>query len=444
MAYILRDESGNALSDESSNSLLDDYVPVSLDAGAFSVSGQTLTVLGVATNSLRDDANGDLLDDSGLVLGDESTVGSSIAAAKGTFSLTGYTTSLTLSGLETDIPLNRGTFSLSGWPLGIGSGLGDLDGSLDTAPDPDEINYVFENPFNGTIYWVVTASATPPGLQGTPAGFVSSGLASGSFPVTTSGGSDTIDLSAVNTGNYYIHVVGQRSSDGAFTTVDSDAIVIEGTLDRGTFAIVGYSVSVPRLSRLPRGTFTYSGYPASINDSPVSLNAGSLSITGFSMAVDSTAPLDAGSFSYSGSPVAISSLSRLDAGLFSVTGFGVTMEGSVADTLLPGAFTMTGRSLTVAANTNAELGSGNYTLTGRDMTLVPGGPVTLVAGEFVISGYGITATITDVADPNFATPQNSLRGGVLVSSRRAGILGVSERRGVLPQSARSGIVTRGS
>lgn len=511
MSYILLDESGNALSDESSNSLFDDYVPVSLNAGSFSLSGLDLTAqaaLGVsldagsfslsgldatafstipvaldagsytqtgldlsfgfdlvsglnagsytlsgldltasvpsaATNILQNELGSTLTDESGLALYDEQTLGSAVTAALGTFTLSGYDFSTILSG-PIEVTADAGAFNISGPLLSIGSGLGALDGTLNTAPDPDEISYTADVPFDGTVYWVVTASATPPALQATPPGFASSGLANGSFAVTTSGGTDTIDLSAVGGGNYYIHTVGYRTTDGAFTSVDSDAIVIDGDLGLGTFAIVGYSIDVSRLIRADLGAFALTGYDANINDTNVSLDAGTLTLTGLSLGVTPSIPLGVGSYSLSGYAANVSKLVPLQSGTFNVSGLDTAVSGSVADTLAGGSFTITGQDMVVAANFNSALGVGSYTLTGRALTLIDGSPVELAAGGFVISGFGVTATILEVADPNIALPQNSLRGGVLVASKRDGIVTSSSRGGVLPQSARRGIVKRGS
>lgn len=443
MPVIVLDESGNTLSDESGNTLSGADIPVSLDAGTFALSGFSVDIAIPASTFLADDGGVSLFDDVGLPLNDESVLGTAVVADAGSFALSGYDFSTVLSG-PINLTADAGAFNLSGPLLSIGSGLGTLDGTLNTAPDPDEIDYTASVPFDGTVYWVVTASATPPALQATPPGFASSGLANGSFAVTTSGGTDTIDLSAVGGGNYYIHTVGYRTSDGAFTSVDSDAIVLEGDLGVGSFAIVGYSIDVSRLVRAGLGTFALTGYDANINDTNVSLDAGTLTLTGFSLGVTPSVPLGVGSYSLSGYAANVSKLVPLQSGTFNVSGLDTDVSGSVADTLAGGSFTITGHDMVVAANFNAALGVGSYTLTGRALTAVDGSPIELAAGGFVISGFGVTATTLEVADPNIALPQNSLRGGVLVASKRGGIVTNSSRGGVLPQSARRGIVKRGS
>lgn len=464
---VLTDESGATLRDESSDALDQNALStsVSLDAGTYSLSGLALTVSadvsvtvdagsytlsGLAlditipdTTALQDEGGDSLLDDGGLALNDESTLGTSVSLNTGAFSVTGYDFTTTLGG-PIDIPLDAGAFNLSGPLLGIGSGLGGLDGTLNTVPDPDEIDYVPENPFAGTVYWVVTASATPPALQGTPAGFASSGRANGSFSVTTSGGTSTIDLSSVSGGNYYIHVVGQRSSDGAFTRPDSDAIVIDGDLEAGSFAIIGYSIGISRLVRADAGVFALTGYDVGINDSRVTLDAGSLSITGFDLGVVPAVPLGAGSFSLSGHALTASRLVGLDDGTFSLTGLGLVASGSIEEVLDTGSFSLSGHDTVVAANFNSALNAGSFSLTGRSLTIVEGAPIVLDAGSFLISGYGVTASILSLADPNIALPQDSLRGGVLVSSKRSGFVNNSERGGVLENSTRGGVVKRGT
>ena len=100
-----------------------------------------------------------------------------------------------------------------------------LTGSLSGTPTPTALNFTLDpSAVTGTLYWVLTASATPPTLGSS--GFDVSGTRNGSARVTTGSGTDVIDLSGVSTGTWYIHSVIQRTSDRYYTTRYTNQLTI--------------------------------------------------------------------------------------------------------------------------------------------------------------------------------------------------------------------------
>jgi len=100
-----------------------------------------------------------------------------------------------------------------------------LTSTYNAVPDPDEIDYVLSaSVAAGTLYWVVTATATKPTL-GT-SGFDTSGLLNGSVYITGTSGNAVADLTSLGAGTYYLHSVVQRTSDRYYTSRTTDEITI--------------------------------------------------------------------------------------------------------------------------------------------------------------------------------------------------------------------------
>lgn len=111
----------------------------------------------------------------------------------------------------------------SGQEVSLEDGIS-LTGALSGTPTPTALNFTLSSAVNGTLYWVLTATATPPDLGSS--GFETTGTRSGSAKVTTGSGTDVIDLSGVATGTWYLHSVAQRTSDRYYTTRYTNTITI--------------------------------------------------------------------------------------------------------------------------------------------------------------------------------------------------------------------------
>lgn len=101
-----------------------------------------------------------------------------------------------------------------------------LQSTYNAVPDPDEIDYTLSESVTGTLYWVLTATADKPTLS--TAGFDTAGLANGSFAVNAGSGSNTIDLSSVSPGSYFLHSVIKRTSDSYYTGRTTEPVTIAG------------------------------------------------------------------------------------------------------------------------------------------------------------------------------------------------------------------------
>ena len=99
-----------------------------------------------------------------------------------------------------------------------------LSGALTGTPTPTGINYTLSSSVTGTLYWVLTATATPPDLGSS--GFDIAGTRNGSAYVSGGTGSDVVDLTGVGTGTWYLHSVAQRTSDRYYTTRYTNTITI--------------------------------------------------------------------------------------------------------------------------------------------------------------------------------------------------------------------------
>lgn len=488
-------------------------VNVPLDAGSFTLSGfaaNTNSAVGAGAGSFAltgfdaTAATGATVTaDAGsfVLTGFSGNTFHYLEPSPGSFALTGYAATIVTAG-NTNVALDAGTYALTGNALGIGEGAGTLTSTIDTAPDPDEIAYTTSVSFTGTLYWVVTASATPPNLVGTPAGFDTTGLANGSFAISSGSGTGTIDLSGLAVGDYYLHSVAYRTSDGAFTNIETDAITrpvelaagsftLSGfdaaistaantnvALDAGTFTLTGYTAALDLSSALGVGGYTLTGYGLSVPIS-ASLDAGSYTLSGFDVAVSTTGntavPLDAGAFTLSGFSVAVNTAGNtsvpLDAGSFSYVGYGLgvnlavplaagsfSLTGFDADlgNVVPlgvGSFSLTGHDATVDAitNTSVPLDVGSFVLTGNDM--VPVVNVPMGAGSFTLTGYGAdlaqsmlmaagSFTLTGYALGISSSFDSARRVATPQQSANSGHLNKSNRDGHIAAHTRTGNVKR--
>ena len=99
-----------------------------------------------------------------------------------------------------------------------------LTGALTGTPTPTAIDFTLSSSVTGTLYWVLTATATPPTLGSS--GFDVTGTRNGSAYVSGGTGTDVIDLSGVSTGTWYLHSVVQRTSDRYYTTRYTNTLTI--------------------------------------------------------------------------------------------------------------------------------------------------------------------------------------------------------------------------
>lgn len=408
-----------------------------LAAGSYTLTGRNSTVSGTGGVSLNAGSY--------TLTGYSGNESFYLEPSPGTFSLVGYTMGVALDSGATTVSLNAGSYNLIGSALGVSEGgFATLTGTLDVGPEPDEIDYLVSVPFTGTIYWVVTASSTPPALQASPPGFASSGLANGSFAVTSGAGTATADLSAVTPGAYYMHSVGYRTSDAAFTDVATDFFFIPLDLAAGTFSLSGYSLGLEEIVELLPASYVLTGHNISIEAAEVLLNAGSYTLSGFGVASDISDTLGVGSFTLSGFDATLSTFVDFALGAYTLTGYELVVESSARSALATGSFSLTGNSLAVAANTDAALNAGSYSLSGFSLGIFDiSPPIGLGAGSYAISGNALGVTVTVVGVPNYATPANSPRGGVVNESIRDGRVTPEERGGFVSVEMRSGKVMRG-
>lgn len=465
-------------------------VSLALSAGSFALAGFDATAV-VGGSIIPLDAGSFVLTG---YSGNESFY---IPPGAGSFSLSGYETTLILTGPVT-VPLDGGTYTLSGLTMSVGAGLGDIDGALNTGTDPDSIAYTTTETFTGTVFLVITDSATPPALQGTPAGFADAGLWNDSLSITGSTGSDTFTIPSSIVGDYYLHTVGYRTSDGAFTTVDSDAITVPMTLEggsfaltgldpvlgdqvdlrRGTFALTGYGVEIPQGAALVEadasafvlsgfgftfsfdavadaGSFSIIGLDADVRlsvETTVSIDAGTYTLTGFDTVVSARVPLSHGQFSVAGFPLTLGMVSQLPGGAFGVSGFDV--DASIGEPLEAGAFSLSGFGAEVSQADVIYLDAATFSVTGRDTLISALGIYQLDGTALVMTGFAATLgqslgmasgsfAVTGFNFPISLAGQSSRRVAMAANSSSSGIPGDSAHSGTFDNDHNSGIVSRG-
>jgi len=123
-----------------------------------------------------------------------------------------------------------------------------LSATYDLGPDPDTIDFILDGTYTGVMYWRVDV----PTVIGPTAIEAGGGEAAGSFAVTSSAGSDTFDLNSVATGNWTLHVVFKRTSDGAYSNIIREDLVVDNTIEFTTSGPTSLSaVSTPALTVIP-------------------------------------------------------------------------------------------------------------------------------------------------------------------------------------------------
>lgn len=286
--------------------------PVALDAGSFTVTGNTL---GLTTDALADLASGAYAL-TGQTLG--VAYSQSVALDAGSYALTGLDPDIDLVDV---IALASGAFSLTGHDLAVTR-------SLTFALDAGAYSLTG---YDTTVTETVFAA-----------------LDAGSFTLSGPTIGITVDLTAA-------------LAAGAYTLTGHDATLTETTpapLDAGAFTWTGYdaSLTVDAQIAFAAGSFTWTGYDlgiTTVGETPVPLEAGSYALSGYaaSAALDRAVDLDAGSYALSGGDADVTVIASipLDAGSFGLTGHDLAVE--------------------LGVTIDVELDSGTFTVTGYDTTL---------------------------------------------------------------------------
>lgn len=379
---------------------------VSLDAGSYTLTG--------LNNSIATGDGTQVPLDAGSFVwtgysGNESFY---IPPGLGSYTLTGNDAIVALSG-STSVSLDPDAFALSGFDVGIGEGQEAFTGTLTTTGSPDEFAIEFPSSVDGTLYLAITASSSPPPLQATPPGFGGSVLWSDSLSLTGSTGAQTFsDLNDL-VGDYFLHSVFYRTSDAAFSPVDTDAYAVPMSLDTGSYTLSGESLILGELVDLLRGQYSLSGYELDIPQGAalVTLDGGAYSISGAAATLAIQTGVDSAAYSLTGFDVDVG-LSvdvpvSLDAASYTLTGLDNFISGRVP--LSPGTFTLSGFDVAVISADQISLDTGSYTVSGSPANVVQ--DVSADSGGYTLTGHDVDASANIVFLPDAG--DYSLTGGSL-------------------------------
>lgn len=148
------------------------------------------------------------------------------------------------------------------------------------------------------------------------------------------------------------------------------------------------------------GSLTLTGQSVALSRS-LAVTSGSLSITGQSIALSHGLAVGSGTVTLTGQSVALAQSVAVTSGTVSLAGQSITLAQSLAVT--SGALTLTGQSVALNAGASVTLAvdAGALTLTGQSVTLTASGSVTLVVdtGTLTLAGQSVTLNATSAAVP---------------------------------------------
>lgn len=285
-----------------------------------------------------------------------------LAAASGSFTLTGQAT--TLKAART-LGATSGSFALTGqnatlrrgYPLSAGSGSFVLTGQAATLAAARTL------PAGGGVFTLTGQTA---------------GLYHG-YPLSAGSGSFTLT--------------------GQAATLKAGRAVVAGS---GSFTLTGQAAS-PKAGRLvvaSSGTYTLTGQDATLTYTPLgsftlAADAGSFTLTGQAAGLLAGRTIAAGTgiFTLTGQAAALKSgrLVVAGSGTYTLTGQAATLKATRTLTATHGVFTLTGQAAGLLAGHRLTSGSGSFTFTGQAAGLYRGYPLSAGSGTFTLTGQ--TATL---------------------------------------------------
>ena len=260
---------------------------------------------------------------------------------------------------------SSGSYDVGAWEYSAG---GDTTAPTLTSPSVTAVGTttgtgnVTTNEGNGTLYSIVSTSATAPSAAQIQAGQNHTGASavwSGNQSVTTTG-AKTFSITGLATGTgYYAHfqhkdAANNNSSVVTSTQFTTDVLTYSLVLDTGTYSITGVDLTLG-------GVVTYS----------LALDSGVYTISAVDANFGVGFPLDAGTYTTTGSDVDLT---------YSVTGstYSLVLEA--------GTYTLTGADVSTPVASRMVLDTGTYTLVGRSVLLQSSAqPVIIKSGMHTIS-----------------------------------------------------------
>ena len=221
---------------------------------------------------------------------------------------------------------------------------------------------VTTNEGNGTLYSIVSTSATAPSVAQIQAGQNHTGAAAvwSSNQAVSSTGAKTFSITGLTVGTtYYTHFQHKDAANNNSTVVTSTQFTTTSNssllLDAGVYSITGVSLTLD-------GAVTY------------------------------TLPLDTGAYNVSSVVATFGVSFPLDAGIYNLNGNAVTLTQSTISSstysllLGDGVYTITGRDVLTPVSTKLLIESGVYTLLGRNVLLQSSTePIIVSSGGHTIS-----------------------------------------------------------
>lgn len=215
---------------------------------------------------------------------------------------------------------------------------------------------------NGTLYSIVSTSATAPSVAQIQAGQNHTGAAAvwSSNQAVSSTGAKTFSITGLTVGTtYYTHFQHKDAANNNSTVVTSTQFTTTSNssllLDAGVYSITGVSLTLD-------GAVTY------------------------------TLPLDTGAYNISSVVATFGVSFPLDAGIYNLNGNAVTLTQSTISSstysllLGDGVYTITGRDVLTPVSTKLLIESGVYTLLGRNVLLQSSTePIIVSSGGHTIS-----------------------------------------------------------
>lgn len=187
------------------------------------------------------------------------------------------------------------------------------------------------------------------------------------------------------------------------------------TPEKQTFLFKGASSSTTTVT-VDAGTLTLTGQSAT-NTVTAAVGAGTVTLTGQSVALQQQQPVTAGSTSLTGQSIGVTITVPISPGTLSLTGSDVTVvppSGSVSVAVDPGTLTLTGQSVTslttvpvsaasssltgqnIGVTTTITVEPGSITLTGQAVAVnyIGTQTITVDPGTLSLSGRDVTVTVT--------------------------------------------------
>lgn len=229
---------------------------------------------------------------------------------------------------------------------------------------------------------------------------------SATYTVAGHGGEETVDLHwrySTTSGSGYVDI---PTTGGVMNVTTNPEAKTDSTITHSVTVTVNtagtYYLNVRAVGQSSAGDFNNGNQVLTVSAGAttyeVDLAAGSYSLSGQTLDIDTTRPVDlaAGSYSLSGNTLEILPAVNVDlaAGSYTLSGQALDVGLTYSVDLALGSYALAGQSLDVDATYNVDLASGAYTLAGQSLDIVPGIGVDLAAGIFTLAGQSLDVDVT--------------------------------------------------